>query len=112
MFLPPHRKKTEWFGVEVSMFLPTLLLKKKKKKRKLPLSLLLSSFSSLTADLLKRYSFFISIYYHVFYAALYRRRFGQDVPHMPLKHVRKKMRSTIKLMQRRTRAKQANAAGA
>ena len=37
---------------------------------------------------------------------------GQDVPHMPLKHVKKKMSSTIKLMQRRTRAEQANAAGA
>ena len=43
-------------------------------KRILPLSLLLSSFSSLTADLLKRYSFLISIYYHFFYLALYRRR--------------------------------------
>ena len=67
MFLPPHGK-TEWFGVEVKKE------KEKRKEKKLPLSLLLSSFSSLTADLLKRYSFFISIYYHFFYLALYRRR--------------------------------------
>lgn len=115
----PIKKKTEWFGVEVSMFLPLPRpsppppFKKSMNEKKITSKPAAIQFFLLDSGSAEKVQFPHKHLLSLFLPGSVQGKVnGQDVPHMPLKHVKKKMSSTIKLMQRRTRAEQANAAGA